>query len=131
MLKTENERGLTMDADTLESSQLERRRQMAIDRRRRESDRLSLLAKLVDGKHRADELRNWIDAFVPVVAEGSRPELQRMLAWAQAHLAELEAFLDAPQMTALIGERDLFPEIDQFHDPLGEPPPRRIWSGCW
>jgi hypothetical protein len=130
MLETKNKKGRTMDADTLESTQLERRQRMAIDRRRRESDRLSLLAKLVDGKHRADELRNWIDAFVPVAAEGSHPELQRMLSWAQARLAELEAFLEAHQVTALIHERDLFPEIDQLNDPLREPLPRRIWSGC-
>jgi hypothetical protein len=53
-----------------------------------------------------------------------------MLSWAQARLAELEAFLEAHQVTALIHERDLFPEIDQLNDPLGEPLPRRIWSGC-
>ena len=103
---------------------------MAIDRRRRESDRLSLLVKLVDGKHRADELRNWIDAFVPVAAEGSHPELQRMLSWAQTRLAELEAFLEAHQVTALIHERDLFRKSTSSMTRWAKPLPRRIWSGC-
>lgn len=45
-----------MDADAFESTDLERRDRLSIERRLRESERLSLLAKLVDARRRADEL---------------------------------------------------------------------------
>lgn len=48
-----------------------------------------------------------------------------MADWARAQLEALEAALDPVMLAAVLYARKLFPEVDELHDPLGEPPPER------
>jgi hypothetical protein len=40
----------------------------------------------------------------------------------------MERFLLPAELTELLETRDLFPEVDELADPLGEPPPLRPWG---
>jgi len=120
-----------VDADAFESIDLEKRDCPSIARRRRESERLSLLAKLVDAERRVDELRRWIGACDRMAAEGEHPELRRMLAWAELRLAELDSSRDTEQLSKMLRERDLFPVFDLLGDPDGELIDYRARAGCW
>ena len=40
----------------------------------------------------------------------------------------LEECLDPSRLSRLLHTRNLFPEVDDLVDPLGEPPPRRPWG---
>lgn len=116
------------DTTFLDPRELGGRQQLAAARRQREGQRLATLARLVDTQRRADELRNWMNAWSRFTGDHSYPELQRMIGWARAQLEELESSLTPGQVSAFLKERDLFPEVDPLNDPLGEPPQYRIWG---
>jgi hypothetical protein len=115
-------------ANLLDPKELGRRQQMAAARRQRESERLTLLAELVDAQRRADELKNWISAFTRPTDDSSHAELQRMIGWAAVQLKDLERFLSPERISSTLKERELFPEVDPLNDPLGEPPRHRGWG---
>jgi len=50
-----------------------------------------------------------------------------MVGWARDRLATLEAILDPGKLSEELRTRKLFPEPDELHDPLGEPPPEQRW----
>jgi hypothetical protein len=106
-----------------DAEELARRRGLAAARRTRETERTLLLRKLVRMERQADQLRGWIAQRKADV--GVSPEMQRMLDWATAELVEIERFLDLSRLSRLLHTRNLFPEVDDLVDPLGEPPPRR------
>jgi hypothetical protein len=106
-----------------DAEELARRRGLAAARRTRETERTLLLRKLVRMERQADQLRGWIAQRKADV--GVSPEMQRMLDWATAELLEIERFLDLSRLSRLLHTRNLFPEVDDLVDPLGEPPPRR------
>jgi hypothetical protein len=106
--------------------ELARRRALAAARLTRENERTELLRKLVRMEREAEQLRGRI-AHRQAEASAS-PEMQRMVAWATAELAGLEAFLDPLKLSQLLIARNLFPEVDELVDPLGEPPPRDQWG---
>ena len=54
--------------------------------------------------------------------------MQRLLDWAKANLSDMEQFLVPAQLTQLLHTQNLFPEVDELADPLGDPPPRRLWG---
>jgi hypothetical protein len=116
------------DADLFDPQDLGRRQRMAAARRKRESERLALLAKVVNSQRRADELKSWISAYTRPADDNSHPELVRMIEWAAAQLNDLERFLSPERISATLQERDLFPKVDPLNDPLGEPPGHRIWG---
>ena len=109
-----------------DAEELARRRGLAAERRTRETERTLLLRKLVRMERQADQLRGWIAQRKADV--GVSPEMQRMLDWATAELVEIEGFLDLSRLSRLLHTRNLFPEVDDLVDPLGEPPPRRPWG---
>lgn len=104
-------------------AELARRRALAAARQTREAERTLLLRKLVRMERQADRLYEWIERCESGVE--TSPEMQRMVGWAKTRLAELEEFLDPSKLSQHIRTRDLFPEVDNLADPLGEPPPRR------
>jgi hypothetical protein len=53
-------------------------------------------------------------------------ELTRMIAWTRERIASLEQSLQSEHILALLTREKLFPETDELHDPLGEPP-----QGSW
>jgi hypothetical protein len=115
----------TIDFDPKE---LARRRRLADARRGRESERRSLLIKLIRTGQRAEHLRNLINIYEGPQATKSCPAIQRMLEWARAQLGELEAFVGPVRLSATLLDRNLFPDVDELADPLGEPPPRQLWG---
>jgi hypothetical protein len=74
----------------------------------------------------AEQLRCWITHRQAEVS--ASPEIPRMVYWAKAELAGLEAFLDPLKLSQLLIARNLFPEVDELVDLLGEPPPRDQWG---
>jgi hypothetical protein len=104
-------------------AELARRRGLAAARRTREAERTSLLRKLVRMERQAGQLSGWIAQQEADV--GTSPEIQRMMDWVKAELVGLEEFLDPSKLSRLLHTRNLFPEVDDLVDPLGEPPPRR------
>ena len=118
--------------------ELARRRALAAARLTRENERTELLRKLVRMEREAEQLRGWIAQRQADQLRGwtahrqaevsTSPEIQRMLDWAKAELAGLEAFLDPLKLSQLLIARNLFPEVDELVDPLGEPPPRSQWG---
>lgn len=105
---------------------LERRRALAKARKQREADREAVLANQMDLVRRARDLREWIGANQRM-AVAAEPELRRMLAWAKEQLADVERQLDPETLAADLQERKLFPEVDELHDPKGEPPSETRW----
>jgi hypothetical protein len=118
--------------------ELARRRALAAARLTRENERTELLRKLVRMEREAEQLRGWIAQRQADQLRGwtahrqaevsTSPEIQRMVDWAKAELAGLEAFLDPLKLSQLLIARNLFPEVDELVDPLGEPPPRSQWG---
>lgn len=108
--------------------ELTRRRQLANARQERESERRALLVKLVRTEQRAGQLRDWIEAHeVSDVAEPN-PELTRMLDWARAQLDAMNLAVAPTRVSEWLRDRNLFPEVDELGDPLGDPPPRQPWG---
>ena len=118
--------------------ELARRRALAAARLTRENERTELLRKLVRMEREAEQLRGWIAQRQADQLRGwtahrqaevsASPEIQRMVDWAKTELAGLEAFLDPLKLSQLLIARNLFPEVDELVDPLGEPPPRSQWG---
>jgi hypothetical protein len=118
--------------------ELARRRALAAARLTRENERTELLRKLVRMEREAEQLRGWIAQRQADQMRGwtahrqaevsASPKIQRMVDWAKAELVGLEAFLDPLKLSQLLIARNLFPEIDELVEPLGEPPPRSQWG---
>ena len=109
-----------------DAEDLTRRRGLAAARRTRETERTLLLRKLVRMERQADQLRGWIAQRKADV--GASSEMQRMVDWVKAELVGLEEFLDPSKLSRLLLTRNLFPEVDDLVDTLGEPPPRHPWG---
>jgi hypothetical protein len=107
-------------------AELARRRALAAARQTREAERTSLLRKLVRMERQVDQLSGWVAQREADVE--TSPEIQRMVDWVKAELAGLEEFFDPSKLSRLLHTRNLFPEVDDLVDPLGEPPPRRPWG---
>jgi hypothetical protein len=116
------------DPDIFDPQELGRREQLATARRQRESERLALLAQLVDAQRRADELKRWISAYTRPADDNSHPELRPMAEWPASQLNNLERILSPERISETLQERELFPEVDPLNDSKGEPPSHRIWG---
>jgi hypothetical protein len=108
-------------------AELNRRRALASSRSERESERGALLTQLIETARQTGQLRDWIVDQQRAAFELS-PEYKRMLNWARIQLAELEAKINPARVTDTLREHNLFPEIDELTDPLGDPPPLRPWG---
>jgi hypothetical protein len=115
-------------ADIFDPQERGRRQPMATARRQHESERLALLAQLVDTQRHADESRNWINAYTLSSNDHSYPELRRIAGWVAAQLDDVERNLSPERIFETLQERDLFPEVDSLNDPPGEPTGHRIWG---
>ncbi len=107
-----------------EQANLQRRRFLAMRRKEREEQRLNLLDACLADFETATKIRQWADWIAPQ-AEGE-PEITRLVGWARNNAANLEAKSSAA-MTRM-GLKELFPEVDDLHDPLGEPAPKHPWG---
>jgi hypothetical protein len=112
----------------VDAGELARRRKLFFARRERESDREALLDHFTRATARAEALRNWIQAYAGPERSDLYPEIRRMIDWAKAELKDVEAGLEAGRLNDGLRDRNLFPEIDDLADPLGEPPARLGWG---
>lgn len=106
--------------------ELERRKELARRRHEREENRIELLAGLIRARREADEIRTWLSTIGPAESPGSG-DLARMVKWARSRLASLEQKVSAEGVSSTLSGTSLFPEADEFHDPLGDPP-RSPWE---
>lgn len=113
---------------TAVQDELHHRRKLALARHEREHERNELLQTLLEAERRASQLRAWIASRELHLKPETDSELHRMVRWASRELATLETMMEPQRLTELLGQRNLFPEVDKLSDPLGDPPPRRPWG---
>ena len=104
-----------------------RRRDLGAARQRRETERKALLGAMLQAQRDVVELRDWISGL-EAAGNAAIPELERMLDWAKAELAALDAATDPSRLAETLRDNALFPEHDALHDSLGEPPVARSWG---
>jgi hypothetical protein len=106
---------------------LQRRRKLAHARKEREEKRLVHLDRIVKLRREAREIRDWLASLPDDAKPSEDNDLGRMLIWVCQRLGEIDrqTGIEAARSFAVIG--DLFPEIDELQDPLGDPPERNGW----
>ena len=103
-------------------AELSRRRDLAKKRKQREETRIAYLKELVELQREAADIRTWL-ATVPAAVEADQTtELTRMIQWARARLASLEEGTTVNAAAVRFEGKALFPEVDELHDPMGDPP---------
>lgn len=107
--------------------ELDRRRGLAKARREREAERRRILSRLIRTERQADQLRDWLSKHEHRFIAVPDTDLGRMITWTRDQLATLEDSLDPIKLADDVRARKLFAEIDDLHDPLGDPPPERRW----
>lgn len=110
-----------------ERRELVRRHGLIKARTEREEARTSLLTKLMQTGKQASELRGWLADFERKSQLHSETDVTRLISWVHDQLSKLETALDLENLHQDLKTRKLFPEIDDLHDPLGEPPPIDCW----
>jgi transcriptional regulator with XRE-family HTH domain len=106
--------------------ELAHRRRRATARQSRNTEREALLQKLIETERKALELRGLVAQWETKGA--ASPEIRRLIKWAKETLSDMERFLLPSELTKLLETRDLFPDVDDLADPLGDPPPLRPWG---
>jgi hypothetical protein len=107
--------------------ELAHRRTLAAARQSRNTEREALMRKLIQTERNALELRGWIERW-EMKGGAASPEIRRLIKWAKETLLGMERFLLPTEVTKLLETRDLFPDVDDLADPLGDPPPLRPWG---
>jgi len=102
-----------------QSEELARRRQLLKLRRECEEKRKKYLQELIDAEREATYIRNWLAS---VENADISTEFGRMLSWAKHRLHNLEPLTDPEVVCTNLRDAELFPEVDELHDPLGDPP---------
>lgn len=103
--------------DARRAEELARRRNLAQKRAERETKRLAHVEALMARQAEARRLAEMEAADIPVDAA-----LARLLSWARARLAGLQAALTPAAVESALAAAELFPADDPLHDPLGDPP---------
>ncbi|TPN39363.1 hypothetical protein FKO01_04175 [Mesorhizobium sp. B2-3-3] len=116
------------EAQERQRRHMARRRELHKQREEREGKRLGFLRSLADYQREAADLRTTIANATELLPQASS-EYLRMIAWAEHRLAHLEAQNQLEVLTSNLQEQNLFPELDDLHDPEGDPPPPRYSWG--
>ncbi len=103
------------------------RRRLAAARQARDTERNALLQKIIETERKALALRGWIAQW-EMKGEATSPEMRRLMTWAKEALLGMERFLLPTELTRRLKTRDLFPDVDDLADPMGDPPPLRPWG---
>jgi hypothetical protein len=106
---------------------LAHRRRLAAARQSRNAEREALLQELTQAERKAFELRGWITQW-ELKADAASPEIRRLIKWAKQILLDMERSILPTELTKRLEMRDLFPDVDDLADPLGDPPPLRPWG---
>jgi hypothetical protein len=108
-------------------AELQSRRLMAKARAEREEKRTEYLGRILRMKKEAEEIRSWLDSLAREDRPAANTDIERMIAWTRERLAHLELKSSLGAVVAALEGKTLFPEPDDLHDPLGEPPPQSRW----
>lgn len=122
LLASEKARREKREEDERQWAELSRRRDLAKKRKLREETRVAYLRELVELQREAADIRTWLATVPDTIEDGQATELTRMIHWARARLASLEKETTIDAAAARFEGKALFPEIDELHDPLGDPP---------
>lgn len=108
-------------------AELQRRRLLAKARAEREEKRTEYLNRILAMRQEADEIRRWLNSLSREEADAGHADLERMIAWTRERLVRLEHETSLGSVVAGLDGKSLFPDHDDLHDPLGEPPPHPEW----
>lgn len=123
--KTERER---REEEERQRTELARRRDLAKKRKEREEKRIGYLRELVQLQREAADIRSWLASLPDTATADAASDLGRMVQWAISRLADLEARTTVSAAAVQLEGKALFPETDELHDPLGDPPePKYYW----
>lgn len=122
LLASEKARREKREEDERQWAELSRRRDLAKKRKLREETRVAYLRELVELQREAADIRTWLATVPDTIEDGQATELTRMIHWARARLAFLEKETTINAAAARFEGKALFPEVDELHDPLGDPP---------
>lgn len=101
------------------------RHELARSRVERDKQRIEFLQLVLDRQAEVSRLRAFLSS---VPDNAATDDLARFIEWVQARLREIEEKLSPHALTAEIKAKSLFPDVDPFGDPLGEPPPlHSLW----
>ena len=100
---------------------LAHRRKLQELRKVREDDRLTFLKQLAEYQREAADLSATIRAASSNY-DSSPPEYKRMIDWARKRLKFIADQNDVATLARNLQAAKLFPEVDELHDPEGEPP---------
>lgn len=117
--RTERER---REEEARQRAEFTRRRELAKQRKEREQARVDYLRKLVKLQREAADIRSWLASLPAHASAETSTELGRMLIWARERLAHLERRTTVDAAAVELKGKSLFPEVDELHDPLGDPP---------
>lgn len=117
--KSERER---WEEDARIRAEMARRRDLSKKRKEREEQRASYLSRLLQRRREAAELREWLSSLPIHTGAEESGEAKRMRIWVEERLADIEAQINLHKAINGPDGRSLFPETDDLHDPLGEPP---------
>jgi hypothetical protein len=110
------------EEDERQWAELSRRRDLAKKRKQREETRITYLKELVELQREAADIRTWLNTVPDEVEVDQTKELTRMIHWARGRLASLDKRTTINAAAVKFEGKALFPEVDELHDPMGDPP---------
>jgi hypothetical protein len=93
---------------------------LARARKEREARRQEFLQRFVTLSTEADELRSFLTRLHERMPANPSGELGRLSQWVEARLERLEGELTPEGISDALGERNLFPEVDDLAEPEAE-----------
>lgn len=93
---------------------------LARARKEREARRQEFLQRFVTLSTEADELRSFLTRLHERTPAKPSGELGRLTQWVEARLERLEGELTPEGISDALGERNLFPEVDDLAEPEAE-----------
>jgi len=107
---------------------LQHRMQLARAREKREEKRCSKLQHIMVLRREARDIRDWLASLPENTKASDETDLGRMLLWVNERLAKIDRQTGIEGARLFAGTGDLFPQIDELHDPLGDPPANSGWG---
>ena len=105
----------------------ERRRELARRREEREKRRKTYFDSVMALERELRDLRSWLSSIEGKVTAAGDTNFRRMETWARERVEDIEATLDPTNLEKDLGEKKLFPPVDDLRDPE-RIPPREYWS---
>jgi hypothetical protein len=101
--------------------ELARRRELARKRAEREQKRAAYLNRLINVHSEVASLQKWLADVQAAPKSSGLSGFAQLTNWARQRLANLETMIDSERIDQDLEDQGLFPEIDELHDPEGDP----------